>query len=33
MGKKGMLSVKGYNGQVWGHTWRGPLVQMDDFES
>lgn len=24
----GMLSVNGYNGQVWYHSWHGQLIQM-----
>jgi hypothetical protein len=25
---EGMLSVNGYSGQVWYHSWHGPFVQM-----
>ena len=28
----GMLSVNGYNRQVWYHTWHGNFVQMKDLE-
>ncbi len=28
----GMLSVNGYSGQVWYHTWHGDFVQMKDLE-
>jgi len=27
----GMLSVNGYTGQVWYHTWHGKFIQMVDF--
>jgi hypothetical protein len=27
----GMLSVNGYTGQVWYHTWHGKFIQMADF--
>ena len=27
----GMLSVNGYSGQVWYHTWHGAFVQMKDL--
>lgn len=27
----GMLSVNGYTGQVWYHTWHGPFIQMKDL--
>jgi len=27
----GMLSVNGYNGQVWYHSWHGQFVQMKGF--
>ncbi|HET7467360.1 MAG TPA: hypothetical protein VFL29_11895 [Candidatus Dormibacteraeota bacterium] len=27
----GMLSVNGYSGQVWFHTWHGSFVQAKDF--
>ena len=27
----GMLSVNGYTGQVWYHTWHGPFVQLKDL--
>ncbi len=30
---EGMLSVNGYNGQVWYHTWHGPFVRMTEVES
>ncbi|MBI4317489.1 MAG: hypothetical protein HY675_03285 [Chloroflexi bacterium] len=28
----GMLSVNGYSGSVWYHSWHGPFVQMKDLE-
>jgi hypothetical protein len=28
----GMLSVNGYNGAVWYHTWHGPFITMKEFE-
>jgi len=28
----GMLSVNGYNGAVWYHTWHGPFIGMKEFE-
>ena len=28
----GMLSVNGYTGQVWYHTWHGTFVDMKEFE-
>ena len=27
----GMLSVNGYSGQVWYHTWHGAFIQVKDF--
>ncbi|MEM2941851.1 MAG: hypothetical protein QXT81_00265 [Candidatus Bathyarchaeia archaeon] len=27
----GMLSVNGYNGQVWYHTWHGAFIQMKEL--
>jgi hypothetical protein len=27
----GMLSVNGYSGQVWYHTWHGAFIQMKDL--
>ena len=27
----GMLSVNGYSGQVWYHTWHDKFIQMADF--
>lgn len=27
----GMLSVNGYTGQVWYHTWHGPFIQTKDL--
>jgi hypothetical protein len=27
----GMLSVNGYSGQVWYHTWHGSFIQVKDF--
>jgi hypothetical protein len=27
----GMLSVNGYGGQVWYHTWHGEFIQARDF--
>jgi hypothetical protein len=27
----GMLSVNGYSGQVWQHTWHGAFVQLKDL--
>jgi hypothetical protein len=27
----GMLSVNGYTGQIWYHTWHGAFVQMKDL--
>ena len=29
----GMLSVNGYTGVVWYHTWHGPFVAMEESES
>lgn len=29
----GMLSVNGYSGQVWLHTWHGALIQMKDLHA
>ena len=29
----GMLSVNGYSGQVWYHTWHGALIQMKDLHA
>ncbi len=29
----GMLSVNGYSGQVWYHTWHGAFIQMTDLHS
>ena len=28
----GMLSVNGYNGQVWYHTWHGDFIKMEELE-
>ena len=28
----GMLSVNGYTGAVWYHTWHGPFIDMKEFE-
>jgi hypothetical protein len=28
----GMLSVSGYTGQVWYHTWHGPFIAMRELE-
>lgn len=28
----GMLSVNGYTGQVWYHSWHGPFVQMKELD-
>jgi len=28
----GMLSVQGYTGSVWYHSWHGPFVQMKELE-
>lgn len=30
---KGMLSVNGYTGQVWYHSWHGPFIAMEESES
>ncbi|MCL5959474.1 MAG: hypothetical protein M1358_09190 [Chloroflexi bacterium] len=30
---EGMLSVNGYNGEVWYHAWHGPFIQMQDFQA
>jgi len=27
----GMLSVNGYGGQVWYHSWHGQFIQMKEF--
>jgi hypothetical protein len=27
----GMLSVNGYTGQVWYHTWHGAFIQMKEL--
>jgi hypothetical protein len=27
----GMLSVNGYTGQVWYHTWHGTFIQMKEL--
>jgi len=27
----GMLSVNGYTGQVWYHSWHGPFLGMKEF--
>jgi hypothetical protein len=27
----GMLSINGYSGQVWYHTWHGSFIQVKDF--
>jgi hypothetical protein len=27
----GMLSINGYSGQVWYHTWHGSFIQTKDF--
>lgn len=29
---EGMLSVNGYTGAVWYHTWHGPFIRMEEFE-
>ncbi len=29
----GMLSVNGYTGQVWYHTWHGDFIGMRELES
>ncbi|MBI4284423.1 MAG: hypothetical protein HY670_00785 [Chloroflexi bacterium] len=29
---EGMLSVNGYSGAVWYHTWHGPFIGMKEFE-
>ena len=29
----GMLSVNGYTGQVWYHSWHGPFIAMEESES
>ncbi len=29
---EGMLSVNGYTGAVWYHTWHGPFIDMKEFE-
>jgi hypothetical protein len=29
----GMLSVNGYTGAVWYHTWHGPFIAMEEDES
>ncbi|MBI4304572.1 MAG: hypothetical protein HY665_09595 [Chloroflexi bacterium] len=29
---EGMLSVNGYSGAVWYHTWHGPFVGMKEFD-
>ena len=29
---EGMLSVNGYTGAVWYHTWHGPFIGMKEFE-
>jgi len=28
----GMLSVNGYTGQVWYHSWHGPFLGMKEFD-
>jgi hypothetical protein len=28
---EGMLSVNGYTGSVWYHSWHGPFIQMTEF--
>ena len=28
----GMLSVNGYNGDVWYHTWHGDFIGMNELE-
>jgi len=28
----GMLSVNGYTGDVWYHSWHGYFIQEQDFE-
>lgn len=30
---EGMLSVNGYTGQVWYHTWHGPFIAMQELQS
>jgi len=27
---RGMLSVNGYSGEVWYHSWHGPFIAMED---
>lgn len=29
----GMLSVNGYNGEVWYHTWHGDFINMEELEN
>jgi hypothetical protein len=29
---EGMLSVNGYTGEVWVHTWHGQLLEVSDSE-
>ncbi len=29
---QGMLSVNGYTGSVWYHTWHGPFLGMKEYE-
>ena len=28
----GMLSVNGYNGQIWYHGWHGGFIAMEEYE-
>jgi len=28
----GMLSVNGYSGEVWYHTWHGQFIRMEEYE-
>ncbi|TET13226.1 MAG: hypothetical protein E3J81_09205 [Dehalococcoidia bacterium] len=30
---EGMLSVNGYTGAVWYHTWHGPFIGMEEFHN
>ena len=29
---EGVLSVNGYTGEVWYHTWHGPFIGMKELE-
>jgi len=31
-GVEGMLSVNGYNGAVWYHTWHGAFIDMKEYD-